>query len=142
MRFVFKGIKWLVENIFGGSGLVLLAQNRPVVSHSKICDIRFWIIRKSLLPGKLRKSPILFPSCINLQQRPLFREFDRFKFCSRSPSGGQILHCGTISCFTAFACYRLLRVQCLEYFTVVIEGAGQKRKRVVLKTAAKTGICN
>jgi hypothetical protein len=33
-------------------------------------------------------------------------------------------------------------VQCLEYFTFVMEGAGRKWKRVVLKIKAKIDICN
>jgi Mor family transcriptional regulator len=33
-------------------------------------------------------------------------------------------------------------VQCLEYFIFVMEGAGKRRKRVVLKIKAKIDICN
>jgi hypothetical protein len=52
-------------------------------TYSKICNVQYWSIRKSLLTGKLTKSPIIFHSCINLQHQLLFRKFDRLTHCSR-----------------------------------------------------------
>jgi hypothetical protein len=57
-------------------------------------------------------------------------------------SGGQILKCGTISCFIALHLLQGVTVQCLEYFIFVMEGTGKKWQRVVLRIKAKIDTCN
>jgi hypothetical protein len=79
----------------------------------------------------------MFHSCINLQHLPLLQKFNwllQFSCYSEWWSDTVVLYDQLLYCL------RLLQgvtVQWLEYFIFVMEGAGKKRKRVVLTIKEK-----